>query len=102
MGWLALREGKVLQKTKTKIKVSFTETEVLCFKESFTFQSKCCILKKELCEIESFIYLKESIIINQKVFFLSTISSKESLISSKESLISLRESVMIWNESIVL
>ena len=102
MGWLALREGKVLQKTKAKIKVSFTEKKVLRFKESFTFQSKCCILKKELCEIESFIYLKESIIINQKVLFLSTISSKESLISSKESLISSKESLISLRESVMI
>ena len=43
--WLALREGKVLWKTTTKIKVSFIEKKVLYFKESFIFQSKCCTLK---------------------------------------------------------
>ena len=46
VGWPAPREGKVLWKTTTKIKVSFTEKKVLYFKESFTFQSKCCMLKK--------------------------------------------------------
>ena len=30
------------------MKASFTEKKVLCFKESFTFQSKCCILKEVL------------------------------------------------------
>ena len=41
-------EGEVLWKTRTKIKVSFAEKKVLHFKESFTFQSKCCILNKVL------------------------------------------------------
>ena len=36
------------EKTTAKIKVSFTEKKVLHFKESFTFQSKCCTLKKVL------------------------------------------------------
>ena len=41
----------------TKIKVSFTEKkELLYFKESFTFLSKCCILKK--------------VLITQKVLFI--------------------------------
>ena len=48
VGWPAPREDKVLRKTTTKIKVSFTEKKLLYFKESFTFQSKCCILKKIL------------------------------------------------------
>ena len=48
VGWPAPREGKVFWKAKTKIKVSFTEKKVLYFKESFTFQSKCCISKKVL------------------------------------------------------
>ena len=48
VGRPALREGKVLWKMATKIKVSFTEKKVLYFKENFTFQSKCCILKKVL------------------------------------------------------
>ena len=39
-------------------------------KESFIFQSKCCILKKVLYETESFIYLEESVTIKQKVLFL--------------------------------
>ena len=46
--WPAPLEGKVLWKTTTKIKVSFTEKKVLYFKESFTFQSKCYLLKKVL------------------------------------------------------
>ena len=46
VGWPALREGKVLRKTTTKIKVSFTEKKVLYSKESFTFQS--CIITKVL------------------------------------------------------
>ena len=41
--WPAPREGKVLWKTTTKIKVLFTGKKVLYFKESFTFQSKCSI-----------------------------------------------------------
>ena len=45
VGWPAPREGKVLWKTATKIKESMTENKVLCFKESFAFQNKCCILK---------------------------------------------------------
>ena len=49
VGWPAPREGKFLWKTTTKIKVSCTEKEVLYFKESFTLQSKCCLLKKVLC-----------------------------------------------------
>ena len=57
-------------KPYAKIKVSFTKAKVLYFKESFTFQSKYCILKKVLYQTGSFIYLKESIIINQKVLFL--------------------------------
>ena len=48
VGWPAPRKGKVSGKTTTKIKVSFIEKKVLHFKESFTFQSKCCILKKVL------------------------------------------------------
>ena len=32
-------------KTTAKLKVSFTEKKVLNFKESFIFQSKCCIIK---------------------------------------------------------
>ena len=63
IGWPTPREGKVLWKTTTKIKVSFTEKKVLNFKESFAFQSKCCILNKVLYLTESFIYLKEGIII---------------------------------------
>ena len=47
VGWPAPRKGKVLWKTTTKIKVSFTEKKVY-LKESFTFQNKCCILKKVL------------------------------------------------------
>ena len=35
MGWPVPREGKVLWKTTTKIKVSFTEKKVLYLKESF-------------------------------------------------------------------
>ena len=46
--WPMLCEGKVLWQTTTKIKVSFTKKKVLYFKESFTFQSKCCILKKTI------------------------------------------------------
>ena len=57
MSWPAPRKGKVLWKTTTKIKVSFTEKKVLNFKESFAFQSKCWYLT------ESFIHLKESVII---------------------------------------
>ena len=46
-------EGKVFEKTTTKIKVS-TEKKVLYFKESFTFQSKrCTVLKKVLYLTES-------------------------------------------------
>ena len=67
VGGPAPREDKALWKTTTKIKVSFTEKKVLYFKDSFTFQSKSCILKKLLYQIESFIYLKESIIAKQKV-----------------------------------
>ena len=48
VGWPAPRKGKVSGKTTTKIKASFIEKKVLHFKESFTFQSKCCILKKVL------------------------------------------------------
>ena len=48
VGWPAPRKGKVSGKTTTKIKVSFLEKKVQHFKESFTFQSKCCILKKVL------------------------------------------------------
>ena len=67
VGWPVPRKDKVLWKTTTKIKVSFTEKKVLYFKDSFTFQSKSCILKKLLYQTESFIYLKESIIAKQKV-----------------------------------
>ena len=42
MGCTAPREGKVLWKTTTKIKVS------IYWKESIIFQSKCFILKKVL------------------------------------------------------
>ena len=66
----APREDKALWKTTTEIKVSFTEKKVLYFKDSFTFQSKHCILKKLLYQTESFIYLKESVITMQKVLFL--------------------------------
>ena len=45
-GWPAPHEGKVLSKTTTKNRVSYTKNKVLYFKESFTFQSKCFILKK--------------------------------------------------------
>ena len=76
VGWPAPRESEVLWKTRTKIKVSFTERKVLHFKECFTFQSKCCILNKVLYETQSFIYLKESIIIEKNVLF----SLKESII----------------------
>ena len=48
VGWPALCKGKVLWKTTTRIKVAFTEKKVLYFKESFTFQSKCCLSKKLL------------------------------------------------------
>ena len=54
----------------TKIKLSFTEKKLLYFKGFFRFQSKGCILKKVLFQTESFIYLKESIIIKQRVLFL--------------------------------
>ena len=46
-GWPAPHEGKVLSKTTTKNRVSYTKNKVLYFKESFTFQSKCFILKKQ-------------------------------------------------------
>ena len=36
------------ESTITKMKVSFTEKEVLYFKEYITFQSKYCISKKVL------------------------------------------------------
>ena len=51
VGWPVPRE------TTIKIKVSFTGKKVLYFKESLTFQSKCCIFK-------------ESIVLNRK-FYLS-------------------------------
>ena len=56
------REGKV------EIKYHLLRRKY--FKESFTFQSKCCILKKVLHCTESFIYQKESFIIKQKVLLL--------------------------------
>ena len=48
VGWPEPREGKVLGKTTTKIKVPFTEKKVLYFKENITLPSKFCILKKVL------------------------------------------------------
>ena len=63
VGWPA--PGKLLWKTTTKIKVSFTEKKEFYFKESFTFQNKCCILKKVSYEAESFIFMKEILQLNR-------------------------------------
>ena len=68
--WVDQRHVKVLRKTAIKIKVSITEKKVLYFKEKSTFQSKCCILKKVLYLTESFIYLKENIVIKKEFLFL--------------------------------
>ena len=51
------------------MKVSFTEKKVLYFKESVTFQSKYCKLKKVLYQTKSCVYVKESIILNIKSYF---------------------------------
>ena len=42
------KESAKTESNTTKIKVSFTETKVLYFKGTITFQSKYCILKKVL------------------------------------------------------
>ena len=68
--WVDQHHVKVLRKTAIKIKVSITEKKVLYFKEKSTFQSKCCILKKVLYLTESFIYLKENIVIKKEFLFL--------------------------------
>ena len=51
------------------MKVSFTEKKVLNFKESITFQSKYCKLKKVLYQTKCCVYVKESIILNIKSYF---------------------------------
>ena len=52
MGWPAVCNQVKVKSCKnddySKIKVSFTEKKVLYFKESFIFQSKCCILLKKV------------------------------------------------------
>ena len=50
--WDEQRHVKVKYYEKWQLKLKYhlyTEKKVLYFKESLTFQSKCCILKKVLC-----------------------------------------------------
>ena len=63
------KKGSKNESTITKMKVSFTEKKVLNFKESITFQSKYCKLKKVLYQTKSCVYVKESIILNIKSYF---------------------------------
>ena len=63
------KKGSKNESTITKMKVSFTEKKVLYFKESITFQSKYCKLKKVLYQTKSCVYVKESIILNIKSYF---------------------------------
>ena len=48
VGWPAPPEDKILWKTTTKLKVSFTKKKVLYLKENVTFPSNSCILKNVL------------------------------------------------------
>ena len=64
--WLSYR-GRRLNRFDCKMKVSFTESKVLYFKESITFQSRYCKLKKVL---NKKLYLSKDMFINMRQFLV--------------------------------